>query len=246
MAGTAIGVTDSLTKRLGEVMPVHATEQLLCPQLEFAGADGVRAIRELVVSLFALIPGTTVGGKGVFTDGIAITPDGAYTYVANAYNFVDVIDNASNTVIATVVGIGNNPQGLAINPEGTRAYLTNYASPFVSVIDTGNNKVVATVAVPIDSQGVAFNPRIQPSKADELNGSNCDGEYTGTYHGDLTVSDGQVCIFTNGGVTGSLTQTGGTLVLENNSFVRGDLKASGGSLSLIDSAIGTPRRSRER
>jgi hypothetical protein len=116
----------------------------------------------------------------------------------------------------------------------------------VSVIDTGNNKVIATVGVPIDSQGVAISPRIRPSKADELNGSNCDGEYTGTYHGDLTVSEGQVCIFTNGGITGSLTQTGGTLVLENNSFVRGDLKASGGSLTLSDSTVGTPHRSRER
>jgi len=74
--------------------------------------------------------------------------------------------------------------------------------------------------------------------ASGLNGSNCNGEYTGTYRGNLTVSNGQVCIFSDGGVTGNLTQTGGTVVLESSSFVNGNLQASGGSLSLSNSAVG--------
>jgi YVTN family beta-propeller protein len=48
--------------------------------------------------------------------GVAITPDGAFAYVANGVsNNVSVIHLASNTVTATVtVGIG--PIGVAITP----------------------------------------------------------------------------------------------------------------------------------
>jgi len=76
------------------------------------------------------------------------------------------------------------------------------------------------------------------ANASGLNGNNCNGEYTGTYSGSLTVSKGQACIFTSGGVTGQLTQTGGTVVFENNSFVNGNVQMSGGSLTFIDSSAG--------
>jgi len=76
------------------------------------------------------------------------------------------------------------------------------------------------------------------ANASGLNGNNCNGEYTGTYSGSLTVSKGQVCSFTSGGVTGQLTQTGGRVVFENNSFVNGNVQMSGGSLTFIDSSVG--------
>jgi hypothetical protein len=76
------------------------------------------------------------------------------------------------------------------------------------------------------------------SPASGLNGSNCNGLYTGTYKGNLTVSNGQSCTFTNGGVTGNLTQTGGTVILQSSSFVGGNLQVSGGSLSLSYSTLG--------
>ena len=72
--------------------------------------------------------------------------------------------------------------------------------------------------------------------ASGLNGKNCNGFYTGTYNGNLTVSSGQSCTFTNGGITGNLTQTGGTVVLENSSFVKGSLQASSGILSISSSS----------
>jgi hypothetical protein len=75
------------------------------------------------------------------------------------------------------------------------------------------------------------------ANASGLNGKNCNGEYTGTYNGNLTVSSGQSCTFTNGGVTGNLTQTGGTVVLENSSFVKGILQTSAGTLSISNSSV---------
>jgi hypothetical protein len=75
-------------------------------------------------------------------------------------------------------------------------------------------------------------------QASGLTGNNCNGAYTGTFRGNLTVSPGQSCTFTNGGVTGNLTQTGGTVLLQNNSFVNGNLQTSGGNLSLSNSTVG--------
>ena len=76
------------------------------------------------------------------------------------------------------------------------------------------------------------------SPASGLNGKNCNGVYSGTYTGNLTVSNGQSCTFTNGGVTGNLKQTGGSVVLQNTSFVKGNLQSSGGNLSVSNSTAG--------
>ena len=76
------------------------------------------------------------------------------------------------------------------------------------------------------------------SPASGLNGTNCNGVYTGTYWGNLTVSNGQSCTFSNGGVFGNLTENGGTVVLENDSFVLLNLHERGGSLYVSDSSLG--------
>ena len=81
--------------------------------------------------------------------GIAINPAGTRAYVTNggnASNFVEVIDTATHTVVATVA-VGANPLGIAVTPDGTRAYVANSGSNNVSVIDTAANTVVNTVAV---------------------------------------------------------------------------------------------------
>ena len=54
----------------------------------------------------------TVGG---LPQGVAITPDGAFVYVANSFsNSVSVVDTASNRVITAVVGVGETPSDIAI------------------------------------------------------------------------------------------------------------------------------------
>ena len=46
-------------------------------------------------------------------------------------------------------------------------------------------------------------------------GTTCNGAYTGTFKGNLTVSKGQTCIFVSGGTTGSITGTGGNIILQS-------------------------------
>jgi polyvinyl alcohol dehydrogenase (cytochrome) len=70
-----------------------------------------------------------------------------------------------------------------------------------------------------------------------LHSSSCNGVYSGTYSGNLTITAGQSCTFTGGGVTGNVTLSGGTLALANKSFVDGNLTVSGGSLSLTNSTV---------
>ncbi|OLE77460.1 hypothetical protein AUG19_00430 [archaeon 13_1_20CM_2_54_9] len=75
---------------------------------------------------------------------IAITPNGAFAYTANAAaSTVSVIDTATNTVITTV-GVGSTPYGVTITPDGKFAYVGNEYSSTVSVIDTSTNTVVDT------------------------------------------------------------------------------------------------------
>lgn len=99
------------------------------------------------------VTATVLVGIGIGPQGVAITPNGAFAYVANSTsNDVSVIDTATNTVVATVpVGIG--PLGVAIAPSGAFAYVTafDFCAGSVSVIDTtvGSptvNTVVAKVS----------------------------------------------------------------------------------------------------
>jgi hypothetical protein len=55
----------------------------------------------------------------------------------------------------------------------------------------------------------------------------CNGTYTGTFVGNLTVSQGQTCMFVGGGVTGNITQTGGNLIL-SGTVVGGNVAIQGG------------------
>jgi YVTN family beta-propeller protein len=88
--------------------------------------------------------------------GVAITPDGAFAYVANAFgSTVSVIDTSTNTVVATV-RVGPLPTGVAITPDGAFAYVANADGNTVSVIDTATNTVVDTVLVGGFPQFIAF------------------------------------------------------------------------------------------
>src|SRR5208283_655477 len=69
--------------------------------------------------------------------GVAITPNGAYAYVANdGSDTVSAISTTTNTVTATVT-VGYYPYGVAVTPNGAYAYVANDGSDTVSVISTG-------------------------------------------------------------------------------------------------------------
>ena len=86
------------------------------------------------------------------TDNIYVLNDG----VSSSTPRVSVIDDSTNTVVATV-GVGNNPQNLAINSATDRIYVPNSGDNTVSVIDGFTNTVVATVGVGNNPQNLAIN-----------------------------------------------------------------------------------------
>lgn len=104
-----------------------------------------------------LLEGTFGAGSG--PHGIAITPDGAFAYVANAYsNDVSVIATADNS-LQTTISVGTYPwEGVAITPDGAYVYVSNGQSSSVSVIETASNTVVATVSVVGSPEGLAVTP----------------------------------------------------------------------------------------
>ena len=105
-------------------------------------------------------------------EGLAVTPNGKYVYVANrGSGSVSVISTASNTVKATVT-VGNGPNDVAVCPNGEYAYVTNYGGT-VSVISTASNIVKVNVTVGGDPIGVAVTPN---------------GEYAYVANADGTVS----------------------------------------------------------
>lgn len=91
---------------------------------------------------------------GTNPQGLAITPDGQYLYVANVgSNTVSVINTATDLVIKTITGF-DKPSSVTINPAGTKAYVTNSrfgGANTVSVIDINlahtstYNTIVATI-----------------------------------------------------------------------------------------------------
>ncbi len=103
------------------------------------------------VSVIDLLSNTIIAtiNVGIQPAGIAITPDGKYAYVTN-YNTlyanpgfnnltagegtVNIIDIATNTVIAPIIVVGESPANLVVAPNGQHAYVTNYASNTVNVI----------------------------------------------------------------------------------------------------------------
>lgn len=104
-----------------------------------------------------LLPGSpiTVGSD---PSAVAVTPDGRYAYVTNHGSAsVDVIDTATNTVVATIP-VGSGPYGIAVTPGGKSAYVADSGSSNVDVIDTATNTVTATIPVGSTPYGIAITP----------------------------------------------------------------------------------------
>jgi hypothetical protein len=73
---------------------------------------------------------------------------------------------------------------------------------------------------------VTFTGSVPPS------GTACNGAYSGTFKGNLTVTKGQTCILIGGGTTGSITQTGGSLVLNGATIGSNATIQTGGTFNI--------------
>jgi|SRR6266850_1183005 len=96
-------------------------------------------------------------GGEEFPVSVAITPNGAFAYVANsASSTVSVINTATNTVIATVP-VGSTPHSPAITLDGAFVYGTNRIFITLSIIDTTTNTVVYMISGIVElSEGIAI------------------------------------------------------------------------------------------
>jgi YVTN family beta-propeller protein len=95
--------------------------------------------------------------------GVAITPDGAFVYVANfVANTVSVIATATNTV-STTIPVGQRPDFLTVSRDGASVFVPNQNSDTVSVIATATNTVTATISVGANPTGIATTPADIPS-----------------------------------------------------------------------------------
>jgi YVTN family beta-propeller protein len=98
---------------------------------------------------------------GDIPDGVAVTPNGGFVYVANnggnnpQSNTVSVISTDSNTVVQTIT-VGPAPFLPKVTPDGTHVYVANQNNT-ISVIDTATNTVSSTIQVD-GPTGLAFTP----------------------------------------------------------------------------------------
>jgi len=148
-----------------------------------------------------------------------------------------------NTIVATIdLGLlaSASPQGIAVTSDGTLAYLAAAGtSPSVDVINTATNKVVATI--PLTSGSIPTAVAITPAPVAQTappSGTACNGTYDGTFTGNITVSNGQNCMFISGGkITGNVSVVGGNFGL-NGATVGSNLVINAGSFTLTGATIG--------
>ncbi len=77
-----------------------------------------------------------------YPEGLAITPDGQYLYVAcEDADSVAVVRTDSNEVIDKIAVVGG-PTALAMSPDGSELYVVSGAIGMVSVVRTSDNTVV--------------------------------------------------------------------------------------------------------
>jgi hypothetical protein len=134
----------------------------------------------------------------------------AYNGYVNGDSFATAVTGSPSLTTAAVVTSlpGSYP---IVASQGTLAS-AKYTFSFVS----GTLTVAFTGSVPASS-------------------SACNGAYSGTFQGSLSVAGTQNCVFVGGGATGNITETGGNVVL-GSATVGGNLIVTGGTFSIGPSA----------
>jgi YVTN family beta-propeller protein len=96
-------------------------------------------------------------GRGL--QSILANPDGKYVYVTKRYSkSVTVIDTATNSVSASIGGLGNYPGPMAVSPDGATLYVANVFTPYqLSMINTATDQVTGTNSVG-QTAALAVNP----------------------------------------------------------------------------------------
>lgn len=100
-----------------------------------------------------IVATVTSVGYGNSSD-LAVSPDGAYLYVANdeinSRGFADpprVISTATNAVVASITDESTTNLDIAITPDGSRGFVTNNFEFQVSVFSVATNTVTSVIPV---------------------------------------------------------------------------------------------------
>lgn len=115
-------------------------------------------------SVVATIP---VAPSNSALSGVTVTADGSKVYVTwstsssgTVTGMVSAIDTTTNSVVATIAGVGAGPAGLAVTPDGRKLYVgdIDFSDSNVYVIDTATDTITGTIPVGIQPRGVAVTP----------------------------------------------------------------------------------------
>jgi YVTN family beta-propeller protein len=104
-------------------------------------------------TVVATIP---VGGNDA--DTAAISPNGAFVYVASESGQIAVISTATNSLVTVIPVPGARFYTVAVSPDGSLVYATNINQNEVTVIDAQANSIITNIPVATFPYGIAFSP----------------------------------------------------------------------------------------
>ncbi len=167
-----------MKKRFGTSVLALAVTLLVASSLSGAGSSrcvyayiathGANTVSVVDTSTNTIVDTITLpgpnAGEGGGLEGVAITPDGKFVYVANVSGLVSVINTVNDHVIATIT-IPGGAYGLAASPDGQSVYVTSPAANAVSQVAVPTNTVVNTTSVPAPSNITAgqYNVSVLPN-----------------------------------------------------------------------------------
>lgn len=113
-----------------------------------------------------------------------------------------------------VTGLSASLKASNLNPEGfATGTLTIQGTPLPGDVGSHTLQITARNGVGATAQQTLTLNIVKLQGAAPVSGFTCDGAYTGTFQGDITVTSGQNCMFVGGGVTGNVRALGGDFTL---------------------------------
>jgi YVTN family beta-propeller protein len=88
---------------------------------------------------------------------VAVTPDGAHVWVADAGDGTMSVIATSDNSVATI-SAGGSPYGVAVSGDGKTIYVTDRASNLMRLISAATNTVSASIATGRTPQQIALTP----------------------------------------------------------------------------------------
>ena len=159
-------------------------------------------------------PAITSANNATFTVGTS----GTFTVTATSYPAASITESGALPSGITYVNNNNGTGTLSGKATVSGIYpITFTAQNGVGSAVTQSFTLTSETTVPASS-------------------TTCNGVYIGTFSGNITVSNGQNCIFEKGGATGNITQTGGNLAL-SGATIGGNVQVGGGTYSIGPSTI---------